>query len=239
MLATVSGQAHNLRPSLLLNQSGYVLRQLWMQAAELGEDRLAGDLRGRLRRQPDSDLIPIWTMRRTSRALWAELGRHDDWVTAVAVLPDGRVVSGGEDGWVLVWDPARPGTDPVELGRHDDWVQVVAVLPDGRVVSGGDDRRVLVWDPSQPGTDPVELGRHDGWVQVVAVLGDGRVVSGGNDSRVVIWNAITEGMVAELGCSVTGLAAVQASRGEASLFVAHEGPGFSLWSIARDDNEPC
>jgi hypothetical protein len=47
---------------------------------------------------------------------------------------------------VLVWDPARPGTGPVELGRHHGAVVAVAVLPDGRVVSGGWGDRVLVWN---------------------------------------------------------------------------------------------
>jgi WD40 repeat protein len=108
----------------------------------------------------------------------------------------------------------------------------VAVLPDGRVVSGGDDRRVLVWDPSRPGSGPVELGHHDGWVNAVAVLPDGRVVSGGDDRRVLMWN-VTQGQVAQLGCSVIELAAVQASRGEASLVVVHEGQGFSLWSTTE------
>ena len=42
---------------------------------------------------------------------------------AVAVLPDGRVVTGGAGGGpVLVWDPDEPGTGPVELGRHDGLV---------------------------------------------------------------------------------------------------------------------
>jgi WD40 repeat protein len=149
----------------------------------------------------------------------------------VAGLPDGRVASGGSDRRVLVWDPSQPGTDPVELG-HDS-VRAVAVLPDGRVVSGGDDFRVLVWDPSQLGSGPVELGRHDGPVRAVAVLPDGRVVSGGYDRRVLIWNATTQRQVAQMDCSVVGLAAVQASRSEASLVVVHEGHGFSLWSVER------
>jgi WD40 repeat protein len=72
----------------------------------------------------------------------------------VAVLPDGRVVSGSGNGRVLVWDPGDPATGPVELGRHDRGVAAVAVLPDGRVVSGGDDDRVRLWDvlSSSPGS---------------------------------------------------------------------------------------
>ena len=68
-----------------------------------------------------------------------ELGRHADEVGAVAVLPDGRVVTGAGDGGgrVLVWDPAEPGAGPAELGRQEDGVGAVAVLPDGRVVTGG------------------------------------------------------------------------------------------------------
>ena len=109
----------------------------------------------------------------------------------------------------------------------------MAVLPDGRVVSGGHDGGVLVWDPARPGTDPVELGRHDDRVEAVAVLPDGRVVSGGKDRPVLVWNATTQELIAQVGCSVTGLAAVPASRGEAFLVVAHEGQGFSLWSTTN------
>jgi hypothetical protein len=47
----------------------------------------------------------------------AELNRrHDRRVRAVAVLPDGRVVTGGHDGHVLVRDPAQDRTKLVQLG---------------------------------------------------------------------------------------------------------------------------
>jgi WD40 repeat protein len=38
-----------------------------------------------------------------------ELGGHDGPVVAVAVLPDGRVASGGTDRRVLVWNATTEG----------------------------------------------------------------------------------------------------------------------------------
>lgn len=78
----------------------------------------------------------------------SELGHQYGPVAAAAVLADGRAVTGGGDGRVLVWDPDQPGGGPSELGRHDGSVGAVAVLVDGRLVTGRDDGRVLVWDPA-------------------------------------------------------------------------------------------
>ena len=147
MLATVSGQAYHFG-SLIANHRAWLrVAAACLQAAELGEDRLASDLRARLRSQPDRGPIPIWTTRRTSRALSAKLGRHAR-LNKCGGGVGGRL--GGqrrEDGRVLVWDPAAPGAGG-ELGRHDDSVLAVAGLADGRVVSGGEGKRVLVWDPA-------------------------------------------------------------------------------------------
>jgi hypothetical protein len=200
VVAAVNGQANDLRPPQPVQQPGYILRQLWMQAAGLAEDDLAEDIRGRLQSRSGRRLVPVWTTNQASRALSGELGRHDDWVRAVAVLADGRVVTGGSDGRVLVWDPADPGPGPAELGRHQGRVRAAAVLADGRVVTGGSDRRVLIWDPADPGSGLAELGRHQGRVRASAVLADDRVVTGGSDGRVLVWDPANPGSgPAELG----------------------------------------
>jgi len=144
-----------------------------------------------------------------------ELGHHSG--HGLAVLGDGRVVTGGEDRRVLAWDPAHPGAHPVELGRHEGKVTAVTVLGDGRMVTGGEDRRVLVWDPAHPRAQP-ERSRHHSEVTAVAVLSDGRVVTGtqpvGPDSeppRVLVWNPDQPGAdPVELGCHYVTAVAVLA-----------------------------
>jgi WD40 repeat protein len=63
----------------------------------------------------------------------------------VAVLPDGRVVSGSDDKSLRVWDTASGACERV-LEGHTGSVLSVAVLPDGRVVSGSFDNTPRVWD---------------------------------------------------------------------------------------------
>ena len=96
----------------------------------------------------------------------AELGRHESGVVAAAALPDGRVVTGGGEGRVLVWDPAAAGGSTASWHSHAGPVRALGCLPDGRV-TGGDDGRVLVGDPAAPGAVPAELGRRGDWVWTV------------------------------------------------------------------------
>jgi WD40 repeat protein len=202
MFAIVASQAYNLRWA---PPPDYVLRQLCMQAAELSEDVLAADFRGRLQARPGPGLVPLWTTSRASRAQAAELSSFVQ-TPKLAVLPGGQVVIGGGDRRVLIWDPAAPGADPVEIGRHENaelgwdrnYLGAVAVLPGGQVVTSGGDGRVLIWDPATPGV-PSELGRQESWVQAAAVLPGGQVVTGGGDGRVLMWDPATPGVPTELG----------------------------------------
>ena len=196
MHAVVRGQAHHLRDRETAGDPGFVPRQLCLQAAELGENTLAADCQAWLLASDDPGPVLQWTTRRASPALVLEFGGHGSSVSAVAVLPDGRLATAGVDGRVRVWDPAPPGAGPVEVGHHGSGVSAVAALPDGRLASAGDeDGRVRLWDPAAPGAGPVELGRHrSGGVSAVAALPDGRLASAGDyDGRVLVWDPAAPG----------------------------------------------
>jgi WD40 repeat protein len=196
LLAILRGQAHHLRAvtrEMASPDDAYVVRQLCLQAAELGDASLAAVARERQLKLPNPGPALQWTTRKASRALVAELGSHDGYVEAVAVLPDGGVVTGGEDRRVRIWNPQMPGATPVELGTHDESVYAVAVLPDGGVVTGGEDRRVRIWNPQMPGAEPVELGSHGNSISTVAVLPDGSVVAGDLSGRVRVWDPAAPG----------------------------------------------
>ena len=114
---------------------------------------------------------------------------HSDSVTCIALIPDGRVVSGSNDSTVRVWD-AVTGQCLQTLRGHEDIITCVAVFPDGRVVSGSDDRILRMWDVTT-GKCMQTLQGHKSGISCVTVLPDGQVVSGAWDNTLRVWDGST------------------------------------------------
>jgi WD40 repeat protein len=221
MLAAVTGQVLNLRPPHPLDEPGYILRQLWMQAAELGGDgmaaaeRLASEIRQRLQSLPGPNLVPCWTTRKTSQALSRELGRHDSFIRAMEVLADGKLAV-ADDHRVLIWDPASSAASPIELGDRAEAAEVI--VADGRVITAQADGRPLIRDPAGAKTAPAEFGGRvipgsRSQTPLESVLPDGRTVKSTLPSTLLV-NEPDAGCWRgrEMSCAVTALAALPDGR---------------------------
>jgi WD40 repeat protein len=137
-------------------------------------------------------LLPLWPSLATPEAvaLWASRV-HSGVVTCLAVLSSGGIVSGGQDGRLLLWSAVAGAAPPQLIGEHTKGVRCLAVLPDDRIISGGDDGRILLWDSAESGV-PLQLGLHEHIVLAITVLPDRRIVSGGADCRVILWEQLVE-----------------------------------------------
>jgi cytochrome c len=115
----------------------------------------------------------------------AVLRFHDGAVNAVAALPGGRFLTGGEDGRVVIWGGAEP--KPVRIFEdHHGSVVGLAVSPDGANIASAS------WDGTAhvrpvAGGEARILEGHRGNVNAVAFLPDGRLVSVAYDATLRIW----------------------------------------------------
>lgn len=129
----------------------------------------------------------------------ATLHGHAGTVRASAWSPDGtRIVTGGEDGTVRLWEMSGRSADAAGGWRGEVLADVgaeawaVAWSPDGeRVAAACADATARVWDVKR-GAEILRCVGHTGILYGVAFSPDGqRVVTGGRDATVCVWEVAT------------------------------------------------
>ena len=155
---------------------------------------------------------------------------HTGGVLAVAWSPDStRLLTGGDDGTVRVWD-ARTGEPLHQLTGHTGWVCSVAWSPDGtRLLTGSDDGTVRIWD-ARTGEPLHQLTGHTGWVRAVAWSPDGtRLLTGSDDGTVRIWDARTAQPLHQLTGHTGGVRAVAWSPDSTRLLTGGDDGTVRIW----------
>lgn len=111
---------------------------------------------------------------------------HESAVNAVAILKDGRLATGGEDGRIAIWKSGEP-TPTLTFEGHTAPIVSLAASPDGNTIASASwDRTIRLWPLS--GGAPRVLEGHSQNVNGVAFTADGKtLVSAGYDATVRIW----------------------------------------------------
>jgi WD40 repeat protein len=124
---------------------------------------------------------------------------HTDRVSCIAVLPDGRIVTGSCDNTLRLWnvqslditkEPVQTQHSDVLFFGHIGAINCVNVLPDGRIISGSADTSLKIWNV-QTGLCDITFKEHTTSINRLFVLSDGRIVSGSDNETIKNWDSTT------------------------------------------------
>ncbi len=211
------------------------------------ERQLASQLMGRLLDIPSpvfqtlvaqaADATQTWlkpltaSLIRPGGALVRILAGHLDEVMCVAITADQRhIISGSEDGGLIVWDLAD-GRLVRNLIGHTQGITSIAAAPDGqRVVSSSFDGSIHVWDIAS-GEVSVLKGHRD-MVTAVSVTCDGRfALSASLDHTVRKWDLTTRQTIRGMKNTTSDILSIAVmADGRHSVLMSREGELF-VWDI--------
>jgi WD40 repeat protein len=143
------------------------------------------------------DLI-LWDLHKTQdnelcRWFAHEPNNHNEGVTCILALPGERLVSGGMDGVLRLWDLGlwqSQGVRYQTISEKYGLVTCMAILPDGRLITGGFRGILRFWEPGvvSPFREFVHHDAINGMVRCVAAGADSSLVAGGTDGDLIVWD---------------------------------------------------
>ena len=144
---------------------------------------------------PERGDLVIWRLDRPARPE-RTLDGHRGHVNELDYGPDGRLVTGGSDRTIRVWDAG--GRPLVVMRGHEDEVNTVVFTSDGtKVLSAGDDGTLRLWD-AETGAMLAVLQADEDPVADVALSRDGKIATLGEDDVIRVFRCEVCGTVEQV-----------------------------------------
>lgn len=141
---------------------------------------------------PGSDEYTVKVFHKNTPQKSFALEGHTDAVLAVDMSIDfSRILSGGRDSKVILWD-SKYGTILKQMSGHKSSVNAVAISNNNNfLVSGGSDHRIIIWN-ANTGFLMLHLDGHTDAITSLVISADcSTIVSGSDDKSVALWDVKT------------------------------------------------
>lgn len=183
--------------------------------------------------------VRLWTLG-AGRPLPVGQVRRPEYIAAMAISPDGRILALGERAGATLWNidtlaEPRPIGNP--LTDFTNTVEQIAFSPDGRLLALTGHPAMMLWDIAEPARperlSPKPVGQ-DSTTAALAFSPDGRTVAVARDRDIALYDAadVTKSIGTLDGISQTATHLAFSSDGR-TLATGGKNPGVLLWDVTN------
>ncbi len=113
----------------------------------------------------------------------------DSMCNVISRLKDNKIVAGGVDGLLIIWD-FKNNRVLINSYGYTGQINAIAELENGDIVTGSENGRIDIWD-SITGKHLKGMVAHKGSINFIKILPNGAIASGSSDAKIKIFDPIT------------------------------------------------